>query len=233
MSVPEFNVFGFQHLVALGILTVFCIFLIRITVKMPYPKRKWIGRIIGCALAGYTAVFYIQQYVGNILSWEYSLPLELCNLVLVACILSMFCPGRLQYEITYFWGLGGTTQALITPDLGRGFPSWDFILFFWSHGVLMLGIVFIIAGTNFRPGRNSVVRMMLALNLYAFAIGTLDWIMGWNYGYLCQKPAVPSLLDYLGPWPWYILSLEGVALLTFLLLKWGHNTYFTKNRGTQ
>ena len=68
--------------------------------------------------------------------------------------------------------------------------------------------------------------MMIALNSYAIAVGAIDRAMGWNYGYLCRKPAVPSLLDYLGPWPWYLVSLEGVALLTFLLLFWGHNIFY-------
>ena len=29
---------------------------------------------------------------------------------------------------------------------------------------------------------------------------------------------MPSLLDFLGPWPWYLLSLELIALVSFFLL---------------
>ncbi|MBM3790173.1 MAG: TIGR02206 family membrane protein, partial [Acidobacteria bacterium] len=50
------------------------------------------------------------------------------------------------------------------------------------------------------------------------AAGSLDMIFGWNYGYLRRPPSQPSLLDYLGPWPWYILSLELIALCIFILL---------------
>ena len=226
MIFNSFHAFSLQHVITLVILSLLCVLLVWIIGKIRGTERKWVGRIIGCVLIVYAAVFYIQQYVAGFLSWEYSLPIELCNLVLAACILSLFQPGRLRYEITYFWGLGGTTQALITPDLAYGFPSWDFVLFFWSHGAMLLGIVFLIAGTRFRPDRKSIVRMMIALNSYAIAVGAIDRAMGWNYGYLCRKPAVPSLLDYLGPWPWYLVSLEGVALLTFLLLFWGHNIFY-------
>ena len=61
--------------------------------------------------------------------------------------------------------------------------------------------------------------MLLAANVYGIVVGTLDWIFGWNYGYLCAKPVMPSLLDYLGPWPWYLLSIEAIAFVSFLLLE--------------
>ncbi|GED28899.1 hypothetical protein BCE02nite_00400 [Brevibacillus centrosporus] len=36
--------------------------------------------------------------------------------------------------------------------------------------------------------------------------------------FVTHKPFQPTLMDYLGPYPWYILSLEGVALGLFCLL---------------
>jgi hypothetical integral membrane protein (TIGR02206 family) len=43
-------------------------------------------------------------------------------------------------------------------------------------------------------------------------------LTGGNYLFLSRKPEGGSLLDLLGPWPWYILSLEAVALLLFTIL---------------
>ncbi|MDH3865332.1 MAG: YwaF family protein, partial [Gammaproteobacteria bacterium] len=39
-----------------------------------------------------------------------------------------------------------------------------------------------------------------------------------NYMDTGQKPATPSLLDMLGPWPWYLLAGELIAVLLVLLL---------------
>ncbi|MBN2321084.1 MAG: TIGR02206 family membrane protein [Acidobacteria bacterium] len=218
MTSPWFHPFDLHHIGALATIAALCLLLAWGARRLPSSGRVWLGRLLGLQLALYGVFFYIQQAMAGALSWKYSLPLELCNLVLIACILSLFRSGQWLYEITYFWGLGGTLQALVTPDLAAGFPSWDFFLFFWSHGAILFGIVFIIAVKNFRPRKNSVIRMMIALNAYAIVVGTINAAMDWNYGYLCRKPAVPSLLDLLGPWPWYLLSLEGVALLTFLIL---------------
>jgi hypothetical integral membrane protein (TIGR02206 family) len=215
---PPFHTFNAQHLITLGVIIALCGLSAWAAVVWTPPARKWLGRLIGLILLCYAVVFYAQQGIGNNLSWQYSLPLELCNLILIACIISLFWPNQFTAEIAYFWGLGGVLQAMATPDLGLGFPSWDFILFFWGHGAALLAIVFLIANKSFRPRRGSVARMMVALNLYGLAVGIIDAVAGWNYGYLCRKPAAPSLLDLLGPWPWYLLSLEAIAFLSFFLL---------------
>jgi uncharacterized membrane protein YwaF len=59
---------------------------------------------------------------------------------------------------------------------------------------------------------------MLGVNVLAALDGTLDWAFRSNYMYLRTKPGSTTLLDVLGPWPWYILAAEGVALVLFLLL---------------
>ena len=213
-----FHAFDSQHMVTLGTLVALCVLVSRAAKDPNSPRRKWLGRLMGFALLSYAGCLYVQQAIEHSMSWEYSLPLELCNLVLLACLISLFWPNRWTTEIAYFWGLGGVLQATITPEITRGFPSWEFILFFWGHGATLLVIVFLIATGAFKPRRGNIARMMIALNIYGLVVGTIDAIMGWNYGYLCRKPLTPSLLDFLGPWPWYLIWIEFIAVLSFLLL---------------
>ena len=53
---------------------------------------------------------------------------------------------------------------------------------------------------------------------YATVIGAFNWLTGSNYMYLAAPPENPSLLSILGPWPWYLLSATGVAIVLFAVL---------------
>lgn len=222
MADAGFTAFSVQHLVTLGVLVALCLLTFHAARRMGDPARRWIRGALALLLSGYAVLFYVQEWMAGALSLEYALPLELCNIVLVAAIAALIRPNRFATEIAYFWGFGGVLQATLTPDLSRGFPSWDFIMFFWSHGVSLIAIVFLVSRREFRPGPNAIVRMIIALNCYGLIVGVLNSLARWNYGYLCRKPSQPSLLDYLGPWPWYLVSLEAIAFLTFclLLLPW-------------
>ena len=51
--------------------------------------------------------------------------------------------------------------------------------------------------------------------LNAYALTLFNRIFGTNYVCLCRKAQNASLLDYLGPWPVYLLAVELIALAGF------------------
>lgn len=215
---PRFQPLDTQHLVTLALLALLGCLVVWAARRLVPARRAWIGWSLAVVLCAYAVVTYIQKGLAHELSFDYALPLEFCHWVLIACVLTLLHSNQTASEIAYFWGSAGTLQATLTPDIGLGFPSWEYVQFFWSHGTILLAIAFILGGQGFKPRKGSPLRMLLALNIWAATVGALDWHFQWNYGYLCRKPAEPSLLDYLGPWPWYLLSGEGIAFATFLLL---------------
>jgi hypothetical integral membrane protein (TIGR02206 family) len=61
---------------------------------------------------------------------------------------------------------------------------------------------------------------VLIVNLYGGIIYLVDRWLNANYMYLTKKPGGSSLLDVLGPWPWYIASAEAIAIASFFILYW-------------
>ena len=55
-------------------------------------------------------------------------------------------------------------------------------------------------------------------NVYMAVIFCLNLAIGSDYLMLNIKPATPSLLDLLPPWPYYIVFMELIGILTLLLL---------------
>lgn len=152
------------------------------------------------------------------LSMEASLPMHLCDWAWACAVMALLTVWRTPYELAYFWGLAGTVQAILTPDLPYGFPHPFFFTFFISHCGLVVAVVFLTLGQGMRPGRGSIWRAFGWLQVYVVAAAGVNVLFGANYGYLCRKPLGASLLDHMGPWPWYIATAEVLALFFFVLL---------------
>jgi uncharacterized membrane protein YwaF len=48
-------------------------------------------------------------------------------------------------------------------------------------------------------------------------IALFNWITDGNYLFICHKPENGSIMDFFGPWPWYILVLEVVGIVSFYI----------------
>ncbi|MET1013155.1 MAG: TIGR02206 family membrane protein, partial [Paenisporosarcina sp.] len=63
-----------------------------------------------------------------------------------------------------------------------------------------------------------IVKTMIVLNILLPIVFMMNVFVNGNYMFLQRKPVNGSLLDFLGPYPWYILSLELVAFAMFFIL---------------
>ena len=147
-----------------------------------------------------------------------SLPLHLCGFAILLAAVGLINRNYTIYELVYFWGLGGAIQALLTPDIGEyGYPHYRFFQFFVSHGLLILASLYMTWVGGMRPTHRSVWKAWIFTNIYMLPIALFNWITDGNYLFICHKPENGSIMDFFGPWPWYILVLEVVGIVSFYI----------------
>jgi len=146
------------------------------------------------------------------------LPLHLCDLLIFVAAYALVTRRPLAGELLYFWAGAGTALALVAPDVRAGFPDPAFVSFFALHGLVIVSAAVLVLGAGLRPRPGAPRRVFLITNAYAAAVGAVDLVFHANYLFLCRKPAAATLLDWLGPWPVYILAADALAAGLFGLL---------------
>jgi hypothetical integral membrane protein (TIGR02206 family) len=207
--------FGVPHLVILGLALLAPVMLAGITRSSPILRRP-IHIALAVMLTGGWAGWYGLFIARGWLTLGNALPLNLCDWAAAALIVALLTRKQFTYELGYFWGLGGTLQGLITPDIAYDFPDPQFLLFAINHAGIIAALLYL-TFTGMRPRPGALPRVAAATLGYTLVAGAADFALGADYGFLRAKPANASLLDFLAPWPWYIPELVGIGILSLLV----------------
>jgi len=72
--------------------------------------------------------------------------------------------------------------------------------------------IFMTVVEGFRPTWRSVRSVLLWAHVYGVVIFVFNMLTGSNYLYISRKLETASVLDVLGPWPWYLIPMECIGL---------------------
>ncbi|MBC8125844.1 MAG: TIGR02206 family membrane protein [Gloeobacteraceae cyanobacterium ES-bin-144] len=159
--------------------------------------------------------------LGRPLPLDNILPFHLCDIGAFTAGFALLTRKPLLCAMTYFWGLAATLQALLTPAVQIGFPSPPFIMFFVQHFAIVATALYLPIVDGWRPRQpfwKSPLEIFAWSILYLIFAMTINHFFKTNYGFASRPPDNPSLIDHLGPWPWYLFSMQAIALALFLLL---------------
>lgn len=231
-----FDRWGGEHLAMLaatGAMTILVYRVCRTSARSSAALR--FGPLLLVAIAVLIAGSEIGSHAWRVYEgiWNYrtNLPLHLCDLtgalviwlLLERAVCFSHPPGRAARrfeELAYFWTLAGTTQALLTPDLASGFPSWPYWEFFVSHGAAWAAVVGLVLGGELRVRRGAFWGAWRVTLLVGACVGLLNIPLQSNYMYTCGPPEQASIYDYFGRWPWSLVTLAALGLLLFVLCEW-------------
>jgi hypothetical integral membrane protein (TIGR02206 family) len=176
--------------------------------------------LAGLSLVGWVAMQTVYFLPGNFdpaVSW----PLHICDIAAVVGPLAMLTRSRLLLSVLYFWGIGLTSQAFITPVLPpEEGPGSIWYWTFWSNHTIVVGLaVYAMVVLRYRPAFTDVLAVIGFTALWVALVLPLNLAYGWNYGYMSPElPGATTLLNALGDWPGRLFKMYAIVAAGFVVL---------------
>ncbi len=207
-----------EHLVTVAVIALGIVVLVTAARRRPGAWTVPAARFLAVIILANEAGWWVWLGLNHALSISYALPLQLCDVAAAITALALWLRAPILVELTYFWGIAGTANGLVTPDISDHFPSFPYVQYFVQHGGIVAGALFLTAGLRITPRPWAWLRVY-ALTVVLLAVDSLaNLLTDGNYLYLRHTPGVRSILDLMGPWPWYIIGAAILAVVFFVLL---------------
>ncbi|MFG0283946.1 MAG: TIGR02206 family membrane protein [Phycisphaerales bacterium JB039] len=216
----EFQPFSIQHALVLAVTTAAMVAFIAI-------GRRWRSTPKEIAWRRMWGVSVIIAQIVTVAWWAMpanfdpavSLPLHLCDLTVWIGAVALLSPSRLARNLAYFWGLGLSSQAFITPTLQQGAGQMEYWLF-WIQHTQIVGIGFyVVLVDRFRPTLRDLGLVNIITIAYLGLMLAVNVPFGLNYGYVGNAdPEHDTIIQRLGPWPLRIVWLSLIVEAVFVTL---------------
>ncbi|MEH7110111.1 YwaF family protein [Bacillus sp. JJ1764] len=214
----DFEMFSMSHLAIIGILVLGLVVIYLMKEQLKDEKRRKAELGIAISLITIEIIYHVWMIINGSWNVSHAIPLELCSISLILTILLLLTRKKVIYEILLFTALLGASQAIITPALKYDFPHFRYFHFFYTHIMSIWVPLYFTWVKGYRPTIWSVMKLFVFLNGLMPIIMVINKLVGGNYMFLSHKPGSASLLDLLGPYPWYILSMEGLLIMLSLIV---------------
>jgi hypothetical integral membrane protein (TIGR02206 family) len=212
-----FIAYGNSHLVVLCFSLLLLALILIASKKLCTEKNLFIGRFLAIILALSVVVYTIFEIALGRFTIADDLPLSLCNLFALVAPFALWYPKHKYFEPIYFLVMAGTFQAIVTPDLYFDYPAYEFFKYWITHVGLVLLMIHYMVCFALYPTAKGILKTFGWLNVYVVALLPLNYLLDANYFYLIEKPLNPSVLDFFGPWPVYILVAEILVMGFFAI----------------
>ena len=216
-------------------MTMLVILAISIFLPLIYKSNSEIQKSVMTKMIAYIVIAHvvISPYkdlfiLENPYNWREVLPFHMCDLSEIFLAWFLLGGPKILYKCAFFWGIGGATMAIITPDIS--YHDLDYAFFMIGHGMIVIGIMYATVALNNRPYAKDILTVSLITACVLLPITyIINLLLGEpaNFWYLMAKPAGASLMDAFPEPPYHLLVLTPLALATFVII---YTPYFIKDR---
>jgi hypothetical integral membrane protein (TIGR02206 family) len=216
---PPFNLFGPGHVLSLVLIAALALALTRLRGASEAARRRArLGLALSMAAGELSWHWWTLAFTGG---WtlDRMLPLHMCTALAWLGMYTLLSLNPISYEFVYFLGIGGALQAVLTPDAAQyGLPHFRAVQTMVSHGLLIVCALYLTIVEGLRPTWRSIPRVIVGTLVYMLFVSVVNVAVGGDYMFTLRKPPTASVLDSLGPWPWYLLPMIGLGILNCVLL---------------
>jgi hypothetical integral membrane protein (TIGR02206 family) len=226
MIIASFQHYELSHILAFAMTVVIAILMVRFMrsdapEKVKTRVRYIFGGLLIFAVSMDTVLTFLRWGSGDLgwsIFWNSALPLYLCDVASIVAAVALFTKDYKFVEVAYLWGLAGTAQGLITPTLAYDWNTLEYYNFFLQHGGVPIAAVTLVWGIGIVPRKGAFKRIIIWSWAYMAIVISINFLIKQNYGFLSGKPDTPTMLDYLGPYPYYLISLQAIAFSFYYVL---------------
>jgi hypothetical integral membrane protein (TIGR02206 family) len=210
--------FSAQHYFALLVFLGVLVCLINLGKRKSDLQKKYIFIILAWIPFFALILRMVLDHFHRGLTMQDDLPLHLCRmLALIAPLVAWFNKEKIT-QIFIYIALAGTFNAMITADPGYGFPHYEYFIYWVYHGGILLVALFAWIVMKIKLSPRSGLLSFILINVFFALVHWVNVLLSSNYMYSRHKPQVSTLMDHLGEWPFYILWLEGIALVLVIMI---------------
>ncbi|MFL0352094.1 TIGR02206 family membrane protein [Xanthomarina sp. GH4-25] len=214
----QIEIGSFLHKLPIIIAFVFGTSIILFAKKVLNNKQQ-IGLLtfLSLCLAVFIIGVVVFELVTNNFNVKQDLPLYLSSFSALIFPVVLFLNKPLLFRILFFWCMSWGVQAVITPDILDSHYSLDYVRYWVVHLGTIILVLYVVFVLKIHPNFKSIFLSILVLQGYILIILVINQILDANYMYLNVKPDSVTVLDYLGPWPYYILGMQFLLIPYFVL----------------
>lgn len=162
-------------------------------------------------------VIYSYYSYSGLFTWQDSLPLHLCGISNIFCLIILYRPVSLLYEFLLMLGSVGALMSFLTPEMTHGYSPFLVVDYYLNHGLIIFLPLYFFFILKIRPRNMSWLYVFLFGNLILSTVGLINYLLGSNYIYLCEPPKVDNIL-ITGKFPYHIMGFEVIGFIFIVLI---------------
>ena len=220
MTPYTFDLFGNDHILSIILIIIFYVIFLCFNEKIGIKNKSEIFPIVlSFIIISLDISEDIIRYITGYYSIEKDLPLQLCAIGIYVAVVALLKKNQIAFELIFYWGLVGASQAILTPDSDL-FELKIFFMYSQAyHSALIFSVLWLVIKCNMRMQLGYIPRVVLITNLVVVVISVINYLLDSNYMFLRVKPnSVSPFL--IGEWPVYIIMVQLFSIvIVFLFIK--------------